>query len=70
MAQLGSALVDFGRTDTCHAAANQPRVRALVVYNSNPASNYSEPVESRGRTTFLEHTDIYLAYGHYYIICS
>jgi hypothetical protein len=45
MAQLGSALVDFGRTDTGHAAA----------------------VESRGRTTFLEHTDIYLAYGHYYL---
>ncbi len=84
MAQLGYTL----------AEVNDPPVKALVVYNSNPAAiaphqtsvlaglrredlftvvleqfqtdtaDYADfvlPV-----TTFLEHTDLYLAYGHYY----
>jgi anaerobic selenocysteine-containing dehydrogenase len=95
MAQLGSALVDFGQMDTDNADANQPRVRALVVYNSNPAAiapHQSKVLEGLKRedlftvsieqvqtdtadyadivlptTTFLEHTDIYLAYGHYHL---
>ncbi len=85
MTQLGSALLHL----------NQPRVEALVVYNSNPAAiapNQSKVLEGLGRTdlftvvleqfqtdtadwadfvlpvtTFLEHTDLYLAYGHYYV---
>ncbi len=85
MAQLGRALTEV----------DNPRVEALVVYNSNPAAiapdqnrvlaglrredlltvvleqfqtdtaDYADfvlPV-----TTFLEHTDLYLAYGHYYV---
>ncbi len=85
MAQLGHALLEV----------DHPPVKALVVYNSNPAAiaphqtkllaglrrpdlftvvleqfltdtaGYADfvlPV-----TTFLEHTDIYLAYGHYYV---
>ncbi len=82
MAQLGSALEDGG-------------VRALVVYNSNPAAiapNQNAVLRGLARedlftvvieqfqtdtadyadivlpaTTFLEHTDLYLAYGHYYL---
>ena len=72
-----------------------PRVKAMVVYNSNPAA--IAPSQNRVRmglrrpdlftvvleqfqtdtadhadillpvTTFLEHTDLYLAYGHYYL---
>ncbi len=85
MAQLGQALVEL----------DQPRVRALVVYNSNPAAiapNQSKVLAGLQRedlftvvleqfqtdtadyadfvlpaTTFLEHTDVYLAYGHYYV---
>jgi len=85
MAQLGHALTEF----------SHPRVRALVVYNSNPAAiapNQGKVLAGLGRsdlftvvleqfqtdtadyadivlpvTTFLEHTDIYLAYGHYYL---
>ncbi len=75
--------------------ADQPRVHALVVYNSNPAAiapnqtlvrkglrrndlftvvlehfqtdtaDYADIVLPA--TTFLEHTDLYLAYGHYYV---
>ncbi len=84
MAQLGQALVEL----------DQPRVRALVVYNSNPAAiapNQRKVLTGLRRddlftvvleqfqtdtadyadfvlpvTTFLEHTDLYLAYGHYY----
>ncbi|MFB3828467.1 MAG: molybdopterin-dependent oxidoreductase [Bryobacteraceae bacterium] len=82
MAQLGSALEQGG-------------VRALVVYNSNPAAiapNQNAVLRGLARedlftvvieqfqtdtadyadivlpaTTFLEHTDLYLAYGHYYL---
>ena len=74
---------------------DSPPVKALVVYNSNPAA--IAPDQNRVRaglrrddlftvvleqfqndtadyadillpsTTFLEHTDLYLAYGHYYL---
>jgi anaerobic selenocysteine-containing dehydrogenase len=85
MSELGKALTQL---DT-------PRVKALVVYNSNPASiapNQNLVLEGMRRedlftvvleqfqndtadhadillpsTTFLEHTDLYLAYGHYYL---
>ena len=85
MSRLGHALTEL----------DEPRVHALVVYNSNPAAiaphqnkvraglqrddlftvvleqfltdtadfaDYVLPV-----TTFLEHADLYLAYGHYYV---
>ena len=85
MSQLGHALVEL----------NQPRVYALVVYNSNPAAvapDQNRVVRGLKRddlftvvlehfqtdtadyadivlpaTTFLEHTDLYRAYGHYYL---
>jgi anaerobic selenocysteine-containing dehydrogenase len=85
MTRLGHALVEL----------NQPRVAALMVYNSNPAAiapHQNKVVAGLGRddlftvvleqfqtdtadyadvvlpvTTFLEHTDLYLAYGHYYL---
>ncbi|HEY3936465.1 MAG TPA: molybdopterin-dependent oxidoreductase [Bryobacteraceae bacterium] len=85
MAQLGHALVEL----------DQPKVRALVVYNSNPAAiapHQTRVIAGLKRpdlftvvleqfqtdtadyadivlpvTTFLEHTDLYLAYGHYYL---
>ncbi len=85
MSELGSALTTL----------NDPPVKAIVVYNSNPAS--IAPDQNRvmkgfqredlftvvleqfqtdtadyadillPSTTFLEHTDIYLAYGHYHL---
>jgi anaerobic selenocysteine-containing dehydrogenase len=85
MSELGKELLE--RTG--------PPVRALVVYNSNPAAvapNQNAVVAGLRRedlftvvleqfqtdtadyadivlpvTTFLEHTDLYLAYGHYYL---
>ena len=85
MAQLGRALTEL----------DNPRVQALVVYNSNPAAiapNQTKVIAGLRRadlftvvleqfqtdtadfadfvlpvTTFLEHTDLYLAYGHYYL---
>jgi anaerobic selenocysteine-containing dehydrogenase len=85
MSSLGEALNDV----------NDPPVKALVVYNSNPAAiapnqNAVRRGLQRGdlftvvleqfqtdtadyadfvlpATTFLEHTDLYLAYGHYYL---
>jgi anaerobic selenocysteine-containing dehydrogenase len=85
MAELGKALVDV----------DDPPVRALVVYNSNPAAiapNQNKVLAGLRRddlftvvleqfqndtadyadillpaTTFLEHTDLYLAYGHYHL---
>src|SRR5262249_31656801 len=90
MAELGKALTELGT-----APADGPPVKALVVYNSNPAAiapnqnlvlkglrredlftvvleqfqtdtaDYADVVLPA--TTFLEHTDLYLAYGHYYV---
>jgi anaerobic selenocysteine-containing dehydrogenase len=85
MAQLGAALNDV----------DKPPVKALVVYNSNPAAiapNQNAVLHGLRRedlftvvieqfmtgtaehadillpaTTFLEHTDLYSAYGHYYL---
>jgi len=85
MSQLGSALNDLG----------DPAVKALVVYNTNPAAvapDQNKVVKGLRRddlftvvleqfqtdtadhadvllpvTTFLEHSDIYFAYGHYYL---
>lgn len=85
MSRLGHALNELGN----------PRVYAMVVYNSNPASiapDQRQVLEGLRRedlftvvleqfktdtadyadivlpsTTFLEHTDLYLAYGHYYL---
>jgi anaerobic selenocysteine-containing dehydrogenase len=85
MTELGSALTEV----------SDPRVHALVVYNSNPAAiapdqnsvlaglrrddlftvvleqfqndtaDYADILLPA--TTFLEHTDLYLAYGHYHL---
>jgi anaerobic selenocysteine-containing dehydrogenase len=85
MSELGSALI----------ALDEPSVKAIVVYNSNPAA--IAPDQNRvlkgfrredlftvvleqfqtdtadyadillPSTTFLEHTDLYLAYGHYHL---
>jgi len=85
MSTLGSALNDL----------NDPPVKALVVYNSNPAAvvpDQNATLKGLRRndlftvvleqfqtdtadhadillpaTTFLEHTDVYFAYGHYYL---
>lgn len=85
MALLGQAL----------SALDQPPVKALFVYNSNPAAiapNRNLVLQGLKRpdlftvvaeqfqtdtadyadlllpaTTFLEHTDLYYAYGHYYL---
>src|ERR1700686_39469 len=85
MAQLGSALTEL----------DAPPVKAMVVYNSNPAAiapNQNLVLQGLRRedlftvvleqlqtdtadyadillpaTTFLEHTDIYFAYGHHYL---
>lgn len=85
MSQLGMALNEL----------NDPPVKALVVYNSNPAAvapNQNAVLAGLRRkdlftvvleqfqtdtadhadivlpaTTFLEHDDIYFAYGHYYL---
>jgi anaerobic selenocysteine-containing dehydrogenase len=85
MSELGKALTEL----------DNPPVKALIVYNSNPAAiapNQNLVLEGMRRkdlftvvleqfqndtadhadillpvTTFLEHTDLYLAYGHYYL---
>ncbi len=85
MSELGKALTTL----------DEPRVHAMVVYNSNPATvapNQNLVRQGLARedlftvvleqfqtdtadfadivlpaTTFLEHTDIYFAYGHYYL---
>jgi len=90
MSHLGQALLEFNQPEL-----NQPPVKALMVYNSNPAAiapNQTKVIEGLRRddlftvvleqmrtdtadyadivlpvTTFLEHTDLYKAYGHYYL---
>ena len=85
MALLGRALTEY----------DDPPVKAMVVYNSNPAAiapNQNLVLRGLSRddlftvvlehfqtdtadyadiflpaTTFLEHTDLYLAYGHYHL---
>jgi anaerobic selenocysteine-containing dehydrogenase len=85
MTELGKALTQL----------NDPPVKAMVVYNSNPADiapNQNLVLKGMRRddlfmvvmeqfqtdtadfadillpaTTFLEHTDLYIAYGHYYM---
>jgi len=85
MSRLGQALNELDR----------PPVKALVVYNSNPAAIAPDQAAVRRglsredlftvvleqfltdtaawadivlpATTFLEHTDLYFAYGHYYL---
>jgi len=85
MTQLGRALTEL----------DDPPVKALVVYNSNPAAiapDQNRVLAGLGRedlftvvleqlqtdtadyadillpaTTFLEHTDLYTSYGHYYL---
>ncbi len=85
MSELGKALTEL----------DEPPVKAIVVYNSNPAAiapNQNSVIRGFRRddlftvvleqfqndtadhadillpaTTFLEHTDVYLAYGHYYL---
>jgi anaerobic selenocysteine-containing dehydrogenase len=85
MSELGKALTEF----------DAPPVKAIVVYNSNPAAvapNQNLVLRGLRRsdlftvvleqfqtdtadfadivlpvTTFLEHTDVYLAYGHYHL---
>jgi anaerobic selenocysteine-containing dehydrogenase len=85
MSQIGSALTEL----------NDPPVKAMVVYNSNPAAiapDQNRVLKGLRRedlftvvleqfqtdtadyadillpaTTFLEHTDLYLAYGHYHL---
>ena len=85
MSELGKALTDL----------DGPPVKAMVVYNSNPASiapNQAKVLAGMRRddlftvvleqfqtdtadyadillpaTTFLEHTDLYRSYGHYYV---
>ncbi len=85
MTELGKALTQL----------NDPPVKAMVVYNSNPAAiapNQNLVLAGMRRedlftvvleqfqndtadhadillpsTTFLEHTDLYLAYGHYHL---
>ncbi len=85
MTELGKALTEL----------DQPPVKAMVVYNSNPAAiapNQNLVLRGMRRedlftvvleqfqndtadfadvllpsTTFLEHTDLYLAYGHYFL---
>jgi anaerobic selenocysteine-containing dehydrogenase len=85
MSELGRALTEL----------NDPPVKAMVVYNSNPAGiapNQAKVLAGMRRddlftvvleqfetdtadyadillpaTTFLEHTDLYRSYGHYYL---
>ncbi len=90
-----SRLVNMSELGKALTTLDNPPVKALVVYNSNPAAiapNQNLVLEGLRRqdlftvvleqfqtdtadyadlvlpaTTFLEHTDLYLAYGHYYL---
>lgn len=97
MPELGPAarLVNMSQLGSALTALDDPPVKAIVVYNSNPAA--IAPDQNRvlkgfqredlftvvleqfqtdtadhadillPSTTFLEHTDLYLAYGHYHL---
>ena len=88
-------LLNMSQLDVALNEVSDPPVKALVVYNSNPAAiapNQRQVLRGLARedlftvvleqfqtdtadyadivlpvTTFLEHTDLYLAYGHYYL---
>ena len=88
-------IVNMSEAGKALTGLQDPPVKALVVYNSNPAAiapNQSLVLEGLRRedlftvvleqfqtdtadyadillpaTTFLEHTDLYAAYGHYYL---
>lgn len=88
-------LVNMSELGTALTKLSHPPVKALVVYNSNPAAiapNQNAVIKGLKRedlftvvleqlqtdtadyadivlpvTTFLEHTDLYLAYGHYHL---
>jgi len=88
-------LVNMTELAAALTTLDSPPVKALVVYNSNPAAiapNQNLVLQGMERedlftvvleqfqndtadyadillpaTTFLEHTDLYLAYGHYYL---
>src|SRR5713226_7637260 len=88
-------LVNMSRLGSALQQLNDPPVKALVVYNSNPAAvapDQNSVLRGLRRedlftvvleqtqtdtadyadillpaTTFLEHTDLYFAYGHYYM---
>lgn len=90
-----SRLVNMSLLGDALTKTNEPPVKALVVYNSNPAAVVPDQnAVRRGlrrddlftvvleqvqtdtadfadivlpATTFLEHTDVYTAYGHYYV---
>jgi len=99
MSALGHALTELGQgTSTGPANTDGPPVKALFVYNSNPAAvapNHNAVTRGMARsdlftvvhelfftdttdyadyilpaTTFLEHTDIQGAYGHYFVQLS
>ena len=99
MSALGQALTELGQSTEPDATPNDgPPVKALFVYNSNPAAvapNYNAVTRGMARpdlftvvhelfftdttdyadyilpaTTFLEHTDIQGAYGHYFVQLS
>lgn len=88
-------LVNMSELGTALNRLENPRIQALIVYNSNPAAvapNQSSVLAGLRRedlftvvlehfetdtadfadivlpaTTFLEHTDLYMGYGHYYL---
>jgi molybdopterin guanine dinucleotide-containing S/N-oxide reductase-like protein len=94
MSALGEALTELGQG----SAGDGPPVKALFVYNSNPAAvapNHNAVTRGMARpdlftvvhelfftdttdyadyilpaTTFLEHTDVQGAYGHYFVQLS
>ena len=99
MSALGQALTELGQTPEPNATATDgPPVKALFVYNSNPAAvapNHNAVTRGLARpdlftvvhelfftdttdyadyilpaTTFLEHTDVQGAYGHYFVQLS
>ncbi|MBI4874930.1 MAG: molybdopterin-dependent oxidoreductase [Acidobacteria bacterium] len=91
----GARTVNMSRLGHALTELDTPPVKALVVYNSNPAAiapHQNRVIEGLRRedlftvvleqfqtdtadyadillpaTTFLEHTDLYFAYGHYYL---